>query len=659
MYVVTGATGFVGKHFLDALTQRGESITCVVREQSSERFDALVESRWPRHAKHVARVAGDLAAARCGVSDADIARLAPMTKHVVHIAAAYDMNVSSEEAERANVQGTEHAIALAEALGATLHYVSSIVVAGDFRGRFDEEMLDEGQKHRHPYFRTKFEAEKRVRAQTRAPYRIYRPGIVIGSSETGEAEKIDGIYYAFKTIQRIRHYVPEWMPLVGFEGGPLPIVPVDYVAKAMDALIHAPGLDGRTFHLVDPKPPTLGEALNIICKAAHAPQFAARIDRKIIDLFPKAVFSMIGNVPAVKTARRELLGELGIPDSVLPHVDWRARFDTRDTLRALEPSGVTCPRFADYAWRIWDFWERQLDPDLHKDRSLRGAVGGKIVMVTGASSGIGRDVAKKVARAGATAVLVSRSEDKLQALADEIRQEGGKAEIYPTDLSVPEECQKLARRVVADLGGVDILVNNAGRSIRRKVKDSLDRFHDFQRTMALNYFGPIALLLELLPSMLDRGRAHVINVSSMGVQTNVPRFSAYVASKAALDAFSRCAAGELIGNHVEFTTVYMPLVRTPMIAPTKIYDAFPAITPDEAAELITEAMVHRPKEVATRVGTFAEMLYAVAPKISDRVLHFAFRLFPDSAKKKDNDAPPPEMTGEAVAVAHLLKGLHL
>jgi short-subunit dehydrogenase len=223
--------------------------------------------------------------------------------------------------------------------------------------------------------------------------------------------------------------------------------------------------------------------------------------------------------------------------------------------------------------------------------------------------------------------------------------------------------------VLDEHGRVDILVNNAGRSIRRSVELSYERFHDFERTMQLNYFGALRLILSLLPTMRKRteGRkgGHIINVSSIGVQTHTPRFSAYVASKAALDAWSRCVASEVIDDGVHITTIYMPLVRTPMIAPTKMYDAFPTITPDEAAEMITRAMITKPKKVATRLGNFGELLYNIAPKASDAILNTAYKLFPDSKAAKgkpEGDGKPAEkeeeLSTEGVAFAYLMRGVH-
>ena len=205
---------------------------------------------------------------------------------------------------------------------------------------------------------------------------------------------------------------------------------------------------------------------------------------------------------------------------------------------------------------------------------------------------------------------------------------------------------------------MDILVNNAGRSIRRSVALSLDRFHDYERTMQLNYFGTIKLIMALFPHFKEQGGAHVVNVSSIGAQTSPPRFSAYVASKAALDAWTKVAASEVVGDGITFTTIHMPLVRTPMIAPTKIYDAFPTITPEEAADMICEAIRAKPKHISTRLGTFGEVAYALQPKAVDQILHTAYRVFPDSAASKGKKDPDEKASMEQIAMANLMKGVH-
>ncbi len=656
-YFVTGATGFIGRHLVGELLNREGTIYVLVREGSRARLEELLSS-WDAGAERIVPVIGDLTTQGLGISDADRERLHGV-EHFFHLAAVYDMSADEESNRRANVDGTRHAVELANDLEAgVFHHTSSIAVSGRYRGLFREDMFDEGQKLADPYSRTKFESEKLVRDEATVPWRVYRPAIVVGHSQTGEMDKIDGPYYFFKVIQKLRDVIPRWMPVVGLEGGKINVVPVDFVAGAMDHIAHQPGLDGLAFHLTDPKPKSAGQLVNTFARAAHAPEASMRIDRQMMNVLPKGARSMIAQLPPVQRITDQLLGDFGIPREVLTYIDYPSDYDSRDAQRALDGTGIQVPALEAYADRLWDYWERNLDPDLFKDRSLRGAIEGKVVLITGASSGIGAALASKVGEAGGIVALVARSEDKLQELKSEIEEAGGTATVHPADLSDLEDADRLVADVLREHGRVDVLVNNAGRSIRRSVANSYDRFHDYQRTMQLNYFGALKLIMGFLPTMRKRKSGHIINISSIGAQTNTPRFSAYVASKSALDAFSRSMASELVDDKVFVTTVYMPLVRTPMIAPTGIYDAFPTASPDEAADLIVQAMIQKPKKVATRLGTFGEVLYALAPKSVDVILNMAYKLFPESSAAKGETKKDAEVSTEGVAFAHLMRGVH-
>jgi NAD(P)-dependent dehydrogenase (short-subunit alcohol dehydrogenase family) len=657
-YYVTGATGFIGRHLVEQLLRNREGdVHVLVREDSRDKLDALI-ARWP-DAERVKPVVGDLQQRNLGHDDAWVEEHRGRIEHVFHLAAIYDMTAADELNERLNVGGTGHAVELANALEAGhLHHMSSVAVTGEFKGLFREDMFDEGQKLPSPYHRTKYESERVVREQATVPWRVYRPSLVIGDSRTGEMDKIDGPYYFFKLIQKTRNALPQWFPLVGPELGWTNIVPVDFVARATDHIAHEPDLDGQAFHLMAPKSQRSGEVLNTFAKAAHAPHLAMRVDKRLTDALPKGVVSLMMNLPALKNVRREILADLGLPEEVLGHVGFTAQFDTRDTERALRGSGIEVPPLEGYADKIWDYWERNLDPDLFKDRSFEGAVNGRTVVITGASSGIGKAAAKKIARAGGIPILVARSIDKLEETKAEIEAEGGTAYMYSADLSDSDAIDDLVKRVLSEHVSVDILVNNAGRSIRRSMALSQDRFHDYERTMRLNYFGAIKLIMGVAPHMRERGFGHIVNISSIGVQTSPPRFSAYVASKAALDAWTRVVASEVVGDGITFTTIHMPLVRTPMIAPTKIYDSFPTISPDEAADLICEAIRAKPKSINTRLGTFGEVAYALAPKAVDQILHMAYKVFPDSAAARGEKDPDEKASMEQVAMANLMKGVH-
>jgi len=660
-YFLTGATGFIGRNLVERLLKREGTIYALVRAGSRGRLEELRTS-WGADGARIVPVAGDLSQPGLGVAEEDLVTMRGEVGHFFHLAAIYDMTADAELQEVANVGGTRHAVQLAGAIEAgCFHQISSIAVAGLYRGQWREEMFEEAEKlDANPYFRTKHESERIVRESCSRPWRVYRPGIVVGDSRSGAIEKIDGPYYFFKALQRARRVLPTWLPTIGVQGGEINLVPVDFVAAAIDHIAHQPGLDGQAFHLTDPHPKTAGEAINLFAKAADAPQMALRLEPEVIDPASTLIGTAFKLLPPARRAAELVLRDFGIPPEILSYVNYPTTFDCSGAQAALKGSGIAVPALETYAARLWDYWERNLDPDLFKDRSLSGAVRGKVVLITGASSGIGKATAVKVADAGATVLLVARSVEKLEETKREIEAGGGTAHVHRCDMAEIEDIERMAEEVLAYHGHVDILLNNAGRSIRRSVALSYDRFHDYERTIQLNYFGAVRLILALLPRMRERKSGHLINVSSIGTQTNPPRFSAYVASKAALDAFSRVIASEVIDDGVHITTIHMPLVRTPMIAPTRMYDMFPAITPEEAAEMIASAMVSKPKKVATRLGNFGELLYAVAPKASDTILNTAYKLFPESqaAKGKADEAPDKPPSTEAVAFAHLMKGVH-
>ncbi len=657
-YFITGGTGFIGRHLIERLLARPGKIHVLVRKGSEAKFEDLAVRTGAAKGRLV-KVTGDLAKPKLGLSTTAIAALRGKVKHFFHLAAIYDLTADADSQQDANVGGTQRALDLATAINAgTFHHVSSIAAAGLYPGVFKEDMFSEAEGLDDPYFRTKHDSEGLVRAQKKIPFRIYRPAIVVGDSRTGEIDKIDGPYFFFRLIKKTRELLPQWMPTIGIEGSRINLVPVDFVAAAMDHIAHKRGLDGHTFHLTDPSPQRVGEVLNTFARAAHAPEMTMRVDARMFAFVPPAVRGIIGNLPPIKRFTRMVMKDLGIPREVLKYISYPTRFDTREAERALKGSGIAVPPLETYAWKLWDYWERHLDPDLFLDHSLSGRIKGKLVLITGGSSGIGRAAAIKIAAAGARTIIVARKQDELDSARAEIEAAGGICHTYSADIAEIEECDKLVARVLAEHGPLDILVNNAGRSIRRSVALSYDRFHDFERTMQLNYFGALRLILGFLPAMTERRRGHIINISSIGVLANSPRFSAYVASKSALDAFSNCAQGEFSDLGIAFTTVNMPLVRTAMIGPTKMYDSVPTLSPEEAADMIVTAIIKRPSRIATRLGVFSSVLNAVAPKAYEVVMNTAYNLFPDSAAAKGIKGRDEKPSNEQVAFASLMRGVH-
>src|SRR3954447_6512315 len=344
-YFVTGASGFIGRYLVQELLDNREGdIHVLVRAGSQPRMERLVR-RWG-HSKRIHLVKGDLTEAALGVDPDWVEKHRGKIDHFFHLAAIYDMTASDEQNETLNVGGTRNAIELAADLDAgVFHQVSSIAASGDYRGFWDETMFDVGQRLPSAYHRTKFESEKVVREESAVPWRGDRPSMVIGHSETGEMDKVDGPYYFFPLLKLLRDRLPSWTPLVGLDMGDTNVVPVDYVARAMAWLAHVPGCDGQAFHLLDPEPQRTIDVINTFADAAGAPRFATPVDRSLTGvvptgLLPKALRPGVLARTALRTAPaqlalRQTVGRLGLPPQVIEHLTFPTHYGARATERAL------------------------------------------------------------------------------------------------------------------------------------------------------------------------------------------------------------------------------------------------------------------------------------------------------------------------------------
>ena len=658
-YFVTGATGFIGKRLVKKLLERkGAVVHFLIRKESADKV-ADLRSFWGVGPARAIPVFGDLTAKKLGVSADDVKKLKGQIDHFYHLAAVYDLSAEEETQVAVNIEGTRNTVDLVKAIDAGhFHHVSSIAAAGLYEGVFREDMFEEAEGLDHPYFQTKHESEKIVRQDCKVPWTVYRPAMVVGDSTTGEMDKIDGPYYFFKLIQRLRQLLPPWMPTVGLEGGRVNIVPVDFVVNALNVISHQKDITKKCYHLVDPVGYRVGDVLDIFSRAAHAPRMNLFVNAALLGFIPKSVKKSLMALAPVRRVRNAVMKDLGLPEDMLTFVNYPTRFDCRETLAALKGSGVTCPNLKDYAWRLWDYWERNLDPELFIDRTLKGTVAGKVVLITGGSSGIGLAAAHKFAEAGATTIICGRDQDKLDEACAEAKAKGYSFIAYSADIADMTDCDRFVQLLIDKHGGVDFLINNAGRSIRRAIESSYDRFHDYERTMQLNYFGCLRVTMGFLPGMVEKRKGHVVNISSIGVLTNAPRFSAYVASKAALDAWTRCASSEFADQGITFTTINMPLVRTPMIAPTKIYNNVPTLSPEEAADMIAQACIFKPVRIATRLGITGQLLHALVPRVAQITMNTSFRMFPDSTAAKGAKDAKPQLSAEAVALQQMMRGIH-
>lgn len=619
-YLFTGATGLLGKHVLRRLldTDPSAKVHALVRPGSISRLEALIAELDAADRVHV--LPGDLTEPGLGL---DVA-VVPPADHVVHLAAIYDLTVGEEQAAT-NIDGTRTVAELSRRIGATLHHVSSIAVAGDHRGDFDEDSFDVGQGFPTPYHRTKFEAERAVRETEGLRWRVYRPAVVVGDSTTGEIDKVDGPYYLFGLFSLLGR-LPAKVPMLNPGLGSTSIVPVDYVSSAIVELITRTQDDpnNRVFHLVSPRPQSMREVYNAFAHASGAPRAVATIPGAVVNPLLRPSLS------ALRSARDTVLGALDIPGPVIENLATPTHFRSEQTCEALDGTGLQVPEIGTYADILWSYWRTNLDPDRAGRPSPDGPLVDRHVLITGASSGIGRHSAISVAGKGAVVLLLARRQAELDDVVAEIRGSGGRAHGYVCDLTDDEQVSATIDRILDDHGHVDMVVNNAGRSIRRSIYRSTDRMHDFERTMAVNYFGAVRVVLALLPHMRERGFGHFVNISTAGVQVQTPRFSGYIASKAALDGFTNVVAAETLHDGITFTTIHMPLVATPMITPTGDLNSGPISTPGRAAAIVVRALIERPKQIDDPFGTLGAWGSLIAPGLKDVVMSHYNRVYPDS-----------------------------
>ncbi|MFZ0225483.1 MAG: SDR family oxidoreductase, partial [Mycobacterium sp.] len=427
--------------------------------------------------------------------------------------------------------------------------------------------------------------------------------------------------------------LPRLTPIMLPDTGRTNIVPVDYVADALVALLHADGRDGQTFHLTAPKTIGLRGIYRGIAAAAGLPPLRGSLPRSVA----APVLKVRGRA---KVWRNMVATQLGIPGEVLDVVDLASEFISDQTQNALRGTGIAVPEFGNYAPVLWRYWAEHLDPDRARRDDPDGPLVGRHVIITGASSGIGRASAIAVAERGATVFALARSGDALDDLVAEIRTNGGQAYAFTCDVTDSGSVEHTVKDILGRFDHVDYLVNNAGRSIRRSVVNSTDRLHDYERVMAVNYFGAVRMVLALLPHWRERRFGHVVNVSSAGVQARSPKYSSYLPTKAALDAFSEVVATETLSDHITFTNIHMPLVATPMIAPSRRLNPIPAITAEHAAAMVVRGLVDKPARIDTPVGTLAEAGNYFTPKLSRRILHQLYLGYPDSAAARGEAATP-------------------
>ncbi len=647
---VTGATGLLGRHLVERLVARGGEVILLVRgDRIGAHAERIARFRELARASGASvRVAeGDVTQPGLGLADAiDPARL----DAVFHVAGYYDLCGDPERLRAVNVEGTRHVL---EWLGeggfdGVLHHVSSVAVAGDHEGRFTEAMLEAKQSHPTEYHRTKHESERLVRAQDRVRYRIYRPSAIVGHSVTGEMDRVDGAYFLFLAVHASREALPRWVTLPGLDAGRVNMVPVDYVADAIDAIARRDDVDGQTFHLVDPSPPRFRDTYNLVADAAGAPRMG-RFRVSDLGKWIPGVSNVASQLGSVRFLRAQYLEALGIPAIVAEAQNRSVEYDASNTLAALEGSGVECPPQERYVEVLWDYYVRHLDPRRDPERRDRAALEGKVVLVTGASSGIGEALARYFGRLGAKLVLVARREDELARVCAEITAEGGVASHITADLTDLASCDAAVQAALDRHGRLDVLVNNAGRSIRRPIAESLERWHDVERVMQINYFAPARLIRAALPSMREHGGV-ILNVLSAGARNPSPRFGAYTASKAALGQLGDTLAAEHLHENVRVVNAYLPWVRTPMMDATGKYEETRAMTPEKAARWMVEGIVTGEQHVLSGDVRRRFALSVLRPEGLTRIMNLLYRIY------ADDPSAYPELALDRAILSRFVKG---
>ncbi len=646
--LVTGANGFLGKHLVDLLIKNGHDITLLIRNPERSNKKRLIDG-WHRQADmakrhgHDANVSiwnGDVTKLNFGV---DAGRTLSDFDHVYHLAAIYDLEADEAITLDTNIGGTKHLLRKLDddKFCGCLHFVSSIAVAGDFKGEFSERMFAEGQKHKHVYNRSKYESERLVRekreAQNNYDIRVYRPSAIVGHSKTGEMDRIDGPYYGFAAVFAMKKILPPWLPLFVPKSKVLmDMVPVDYVAEGIYSLsmMERSDIQGDLFcfHLTDPHAPTMTKAIKLILKAADGP----RIQLIFSTSWAKAYLGLLGqasNLKSIELLRNGLLNSLNIPlqifDAMMPDV----RFGAGETTRLLQKRNVVLQSFDTYVDKLWDYYNRHLDPERNKEERSKLEFQGKVVVITGGSEGIGFASAKRCVSYGAKVILVARNLDKLNRSLLELKpiaeKNGGSVKARSCNISNLDEGDELVAYILKQYGYVDILFNNAGLSIRRSISKSLERFHDFQRTMQTNYFGPLRIILGLLPSMVERKSGRILYSSTMGTLAPTPRFGAYAASKSAMDAISDSLAAEYTDRNIHFTSIKFPMVKTEMLAPTGDYDDMPAASPEFAAQMFVDAVLNKSRKQITATGYMIGIANIFTPKVITQLYNYAYKMWPD------------------------------
>ncbi|KZX58066.1 hypothetical protein A3709_20865 [Halioglobus sp. HI00S01] len=630
--VVTGATGFLGTQIVDRLlTEGGTELHLVVRNQETKSAVAKI-GLWRESAD---RTSSSITLHNLDLTqEFEIPAEARGAKHVFHCAGLYDMSAPEALLFDVNVKGTENllnALSRADFKG-VFHHVSTLAVAGDYSGKFKEAMFDEKQNFKHPYSESKYVSELRVREERNFETRIYRPAAIMGDSNTGYADRFDGLYYMLNPLKSLLATMPKLLPLPLPRGlAKMALVTVDFAANSIVDIAMS-DTEENTFHITDGKNYDMADIVKAYVEEIDPRRTILRIESWMIMPMIERWIKPFAKLKTIDNLRASYERLCNIPTGAFDGFNPNLTVDASRTLAIAESKGRNVPTLKTYAKTTMAYFNSQEE----NVRRLTNEkyVSGRKVVVTGASSGIGESLAYQLSAMGAEIVLVSRTEKDLNRVADQIQIQGGTAHVVQADLGDRDSVANLIETIKRDHSDVTMLFNNAGVSVRKRIDERLDRPDDLYRTAEVNYLGPACLMLGLIPLFKANGQGHIINSLSTVASYPVPRFGAYSASKAALGAWSQVTAIEYMADNIYTTDVYLPLVRTRMIEGTSEYqdsDYSYMIGPEKAASDMLLNLSHKPREVNFGLKALP-VVKAAAPDLNTVYLNAIYRMFPDDDK---------------------------
>ncbi|MBX6381658.1 MAG: SDR family NAD(P)-dependent oxidoreductase [Microbispora sp.] len=628
-FLVTGASGFLGRRLILELrtTHPGTPLWALVRAPSQPAFRRwLAENRVP--ADGLVIVDADLTLENCGLDDHVLDRLRAHEVSVYHCAAHYDLaNDDPGLNWKTNVEGTERVLRLAESVGAvSVNHASTVAVAGDYRGVWTEDHLPEATRWHNEYSRTKHQAERLVLESSVPATRVFRYGVLVGDAATGTYFKNDGVYSFFRAIKAISGLVPKGMPLPTFGWGRIPICPVDHAARATVALADAAGPGHSVFHIFEDEVPRADDLMRMVYRAAgHGRSLNAGWAGHLVQWFTERARhdSVLTNL---KNDVRDILAEAGLPTFLLNELNQPTQFTNRATAARLRALGIRSTRFERYAPRLWHGWLAATAVESREKAD--GFFRGKHVLMTGATSGIGRSIFRKVLDRGAAVLVLGRNKEKLdEALSGVPAEAAGRVRFVECDL-LDDESISRALREIGDSGvPVDVFIHSAGVSIDRSFLDMSVDLGEVSRMTQVNFLAPLRIMRAVLPGMLGRADARIASLSSISTQMNIPGFGPYAATKRALDQVFGALPTELLSKGVSFTTVRLPLVKSPMTRLNLRLRNAPMQSESAAAELVLSAVAEGRPVAGVPLGRALEVLGVLHPRLASLVSNLGWKVF--------------------------------